>query len=169
MVTQRYNELNFKECNLEPSKYYENVIIANKEASKTQKKTVKEIENVNWQNIQKFWIPINYMTGRKSAKKVIIKGDNNEERINEWFNNFKNLLGGAHIDETNTFEPDIIYEGTLDIDSEVFTKEEYLAVKNNLIDGRYVGPDGIAPEAFKYCNFDDIILEYANRVLIDGK
>ena len=22
---------------------------------------------------------------------------------------------------------------------------------------------------FKYCNFDDIILEHANRVLIDGK
>ena len=35
MVTQRYNELYFKEYNLEPSKSYENVIIANKEASKT--------------------------------------------------------------------------------------------------------------------------------------
>ena len=36
MVTQRYNELNnVKECNLEPSKSYENVIIANKEVSKT--------------------------------------------------------------------------------------------------------------------------------------
>ena len=36
VVTQRYNELNnFKKCNSEPSKYYENVIIANKEASKT--------------------------------------------------------------------------------------------------------------------------------------
>ena len=29
------NLRNVKECNLEPSKYYENIIIANKEASKT--------------------------------------------------------------------------------------------------------------------------------------
>ena len=35
MVTVIYNELNVKECNLEPSKSYENVIIANKDASKT--------------------------------------------------------------------------------------------------------------------------------------
>ena len=35
----------------------------------------------------------------------------------------------------------------------------------NLIDGKYVGPDGIAPKAIKYRNFDDIILEHANRVL----
>ena len=55
------------------------------------------------------------------------------------------------------------------MDTEVFTKEEYLAVKNNLIDGKSVGPDGIAPKANKYCNFDDIILEHANRVLIYGK
>ena len=36
MVTQIYNEINFKECNLEPSfKSYENVIIVNKYAFKT--------------------------------------------------------------------------------------------------------------------------------------
>ena len=39
----------------------------------------------------------------------------------------------------------------------------------NLIDGKSVGPDGIAPKAIKYLNFDDIILEHANRVLIEGK
>ena len=65
-------------------------------------------------------------------------------------NHFRNLLGGVNIDETDTFEPETIFEGTLDIATEVFTKEEYLAVKNNLIDGQSVGPDGIAPEAFTY-------------------
>ena len=58
---------------------------------------------------------------------------------------------------------------TLYIDTEVFKKEEYLAVKNNLMDGKYVGPDVIAPEAIKYCKFDDIIFEHVNRLLIDGK
>ena len=38
-----------------------------------------------------------------------------------------------------------------------------------MINGKSVGPDGIAPETIKYCNFDDIIIEHANRVLIDGK
>ena len=41
--------------------------------------------------------------GRKYSKKGIIKGDNNEERINKWINNFLNLLGGSNIDETGTF------------------------------------------------------------------
>ena len=40
-------------------------------------------------------------------------------------------------------------------------------VKNNLVDGKTVGPDGVAPEAFKYCKFDDILLEYANKILLE--
>ena len=39
----------------------------------------------------------------KCGGKGIIKGDNKEERINKWFNHFRNLLGGANIDETDTF------------------------------------------------------------------
>ena len=49
------------------------------------------------------------MTERKSAKKVITKGDNSEERINKWFNNFRNLLGGENIYEIDTFEPETIF------------------------------------------------------------
>ena len=51
---------------------------------KKLKKTVKEIENTN--KIAKHatcWKIINDMTWMKSAKKGIIKGDNNEERINK--------------------------------------------------------------------------------------
>ena len=70
----------------------------------------------------KCWKLINDMTGRKYSKKGIIKGYNNEERINKWFNHFLNLLGGENIDETDTFEPEIIFEGKIDIDTEVFTK-----------------------------------------------
>ena len=44
------------------------------------KNTVKEIENANqMEKHAKFCKLINYMIGRKSAKKGIIKGDNNEE------------------------------------------------------------------------------------------
>ena len=51
---------------------------------------------------------------------------------------FINLLGGVNIDETDTFEPETIFEGTLDIDTEVFTKEEYLVVNTILIDGKSI-------------------------------
>ena len=54
------------------------------------------------------------------SQEIIIKGDNSEERINKWFNHFRNLLGGANIDETNTFKPETIFEETLEIDTEVF-------------------------------------------------
>ena len=60
-----------------------------------------------------FWKLINDMTGRKSAKKGIIKGEHNEERINKCFNHFINILGGVNIDETDTFEHATIFEGTL--------------------------------------------------------
>ena len=37
------------------------------------------------------------------------------------------------------------------------------------MDGKSVGPDGIAHEAIKYCNFDDIIHEHDNIVIINCK
>ena len=42
-------------------------------------------------------------------------------------------------------------------------------LKYNLIDGKGTGPDGIPPEVFKYTNLDDIILEFANQMLIQSK
>ena len=68
------------------------------------------------------WKLIHDITGRISAKKGIIKGDNSEVRINKWFNHFRNVLGGSNIDETDIFEPETIFEGTLDTDTAVFTQ-----------------------------------------------
>ena len=53
------------------------------------------------------------MTGRRLVNKGIIKEDNNEEKINKWFNHFRNLPVGANIDETDKFEPETIFEGTI--------------------------------------------------------
>ena len=46
-----------------------------------------------------------------------------------------------------------------------FTPEEYSKVKTNLIDSKAAGSDGIVPEILKYGNFDDIMLEFSNKIL----
>ena len=43
--------------------------------------------------------------------------------------------------------------------------KEYEAVKTKFVDGKSAGPDGIPPEIFKHCDFNDIFLHYANNVL----
>ena len=42
-------------------------------------------------------------------------------------------------------------------------KNESKNVKNEL--KKACGPDGIPPEVFKYCDLDDIMLEFANNLL----
>ena len=47
--------------------------------------------------------------------------------------------------------------------------EEYIAVKKRLTCGKAPGPDGITPEVLKYCDLDEIVLGYANNLLINGE
>ena len=71
--------------------------------------------------------------------KVIIKARNNEERITNWFD-----LGGQKSHAIDNFEPtQINNEADLQISTENFTTDEYVAVKTNLIDGKAAGPDEI--------------------------
>ena len=113
------------------------------------------------------WKLINKITGRKLSKRCIIKARNKEDRLTIWYEYFKKLLGDTH--EINNTEIKVIYPETLDISVGYFTNSEYTKVKNNLIDGKATGPDGIPPEVFKYTNLDDIILEFANQMLIQSK
>ena len=40
-------------------------------------------------------------------------------------------------------------------------------MKSKLVDGKAAGSDGIAPEAYKYCDFDNILLDDANNILLE--
>ena len=46
---------------------------------------------------------------------------------------------------------------------------EYTRIKQYLINGKASKPNLISPEILKYCNFDEIILEYANKTLLKSE
>ena len=54
----------------------------------------------------------------------------------------------------------------LSIKTGPFTVKEYQAVKRKLKEDKTLGSDGISTEALKHCDFDDIIVKYANKLLI---
>ena len=54
---------------------------------------------------------------------------------------------------------------SLGISDSPFTHEEYVKVKKSLLEGKQFGPDEIPPEVWKLCDFDDIMIGYANRLL----
>ena len=55
---------------------------------------VKQVENSDARNKHdESWKLINRITGRKTAKWGIIKGNSREERIIKWYDHFQKLLG----------------------------------------------------------------------------
>ena len=116
------------------------------------------------------WKVINQISGRKSAKKGIIKGKNKEDRINSWFQHFSQLLGSEPNIPNNDEEQEIpTIFNDVNITTGAFTMEEYLEVKRKLITGKLPGGDEIPPEVLKYCDLDAIILDYSNKLLLNGE
>ena len=56
----------------------------------------------------------------------------------------------------------------LEIKDSDFDLEELQKAKNNLCDGKTPGPDNITSEVIKKCDFNDILLEFSNRLLNDN-
>ena len=110
------------------------------------------------------WKLIDKITGRRSGKQGIIKGKTKEERITNWFNHFRNLLGKdpGDTDEDTSIEQVL---QNLSIQDGDFTSEELLKAKKTLRDGKQSGPDNIPTEVVKRCDLDSIILDFANDLL----
>ena len=116
----------------------------------------------------KCWNLKNEVSGRRSSKKGILKGKNKGERIKRWYNHFSDLLGKKPtISDDCGAQVQTIFED-LQIETGPFTKKKYLVVKKYLRLGKVSGEDGIPNELLKCCNIDDIVLEYANSLLLDG-
>ena len=78
---------------------------------------------------------------------------------NKWYKYFKNLLGKEPIIAHPNEEIRTIFNN-LDIPSGPFPMNEYHKVKA-------AGPDGIPPEVFILADIDDIILKFANNLLLN--
>ena len=77
------------------------------------------------------WKLINLITGRKTAKKGIIKAKSPEERIKKWYTHFKNLLGKEPVvegDLDENIDPIIQYGN---ISDEPFLMEECNCEEND--------------------------------------
>ena len=113
------------------------------------------------------WRVVNQITGRKKSKEGQVAGTSPEERVATWFTHFKKLLGEPPVVEDPDEEIPNIYEN-LDIKDDIFTIEEFRRVKSSLKLGKAAGPDEIPPEVFKYCDFDEICLDFCNRALLEN-
>ena len=115
------------------------------------------------------WQLINTITGRKSSKRGILKGNTKEERVNKWFEHFSNLLGKEHVLLEDPPEEDLAKVlNDIHINDDDFTLDELKVAKYNLREGNTSGPDNIRPEVLKRCDLDDILLEFANKLLNDN-
>ena len=96
----------------------------------------------------------------------MIKGKNKEERVQSWYQHFSNLLGKEPVisNDDDVIAP--VFDN-LDIKTGEFTMTEYQAVKMKLNTGKLPGGDEIPPEVLKYCGLDAIILDYANKLLLN--
>ncbi|XP_072042892.1 uncharacterized protein [Amphiura filiformis] len=106
-------------------------------------------------------------TERKASVKGQLKGDTQNERINNWFTHFKDLLGSPP--EIDGEDEDIVpVAKDLNINVAPFSQEEYAKAKCALVEGKSCGEDGIPPEVLKRCDLDGIVLEFCNNALIKG-
>ena len=115
------------------------------------------------------WKLINSITGRKSAKTGILKGNSSEDRLQKWKEYFSTLLGSEPATEGDPNEVIPMVIRNANIKSGPFSIEEYTVVKRSLTLGKAAGPDGIPPDVFKLCNLDDLTLSFANGLFQDSK
>ena len=114
------------------------------------------------------WKLINDITGRKACSTGQMKGNTQSERVTNWYNHFKGLLGSPpDIDDEEEEITPILDE--LDIKVGPFDKEEYEEAKASLVEGKSCGEDNIPPEVLKRCDLDDIVLGFCNDAFLKGK
>ena len=115
------------------------------------------------------WKAVNNVTGRKKAKEGQVSGDSPEERVETWFTSFKKLLGEPpKVDNPDEEITPVLDPEELGIDDGLFTLGEFQEVKASLKLGKAAGPDNIPPEVYKFCDFDDICLEFCNKALSEN-
>ena len=114
------------------------------------------------------WKTINDITGRKGAKEGQVKGRSQQERLNNWYQAFKNLLGNPPVVSDEDEELEEVFD-ELPIRTDSFDEVELQKAIDQLKNGKSCGADQIPGEVIKYCNINDIILHFCNAVFNTGQ
>ena len=130
---------------------------------------IAEIEiDMHNNNTGKAWSLVNKISNLKSTPSGKIKGKSPEERKSHWFDHFKNLLGSSESrSEVETEDRGPVLYDVVITDNE-FSLSEVVEAKKQVKEGKAPGEDGVMPELLKRINVDDIILKFANKLLLTG-
>ena len=133
-------------------------------------KLLAKVESANEEAKHKeSWRLINEITGPKTIKTSLIKAKDKDERKEKWLEHFRDLLGKEpNVNTDEEFKISQVFEN-LDISDNPFSMEEYETAKKMLKGGKASGTDGIAGEVLKYCEIDDILLQFINRLFLSEK
>ena len=115
------------------------------------------------------WKIVNSITNRKTCAQGKLSGKTAEERKMQWFNHFKNLLGTPIPTDENDVTDIHPVLHNLGIDDTQFTLKEVKDAMKRVCEGKAPGEDGIMPEVIKRCDVNDIILLFANKLLMEGQ
>ena len=114
------------------------------------------------------WDLINDITGRKSKPCTLVDGGSAEGRLKSWKDHFTKLLGQPPSVPDQELVIQTIHPQQ-DIKTGLFCREELAEARKQIKEGKAYGDDGIAPEILKRVDMDDLILEFCNSALVDGK
>lgn len=114
------------------------------------------------------WKLVNDITGKNSSNSGLIEGGSAEERLNNWKTHFAKLLGQPpRVPDESLPIRDM--HPPLSINTDPFSRGEFLEAKKQIVEGKACGEDGIPPEILKRVDIDEIILDFCNVALCDGK
>ena len=113
----------------------------------------------------KAWKIVNTLTNRKADHLENYQEKQQRKERNSGFEYFKNLLGTPS-EETMLKDVQSVLHNLGIMDTE-FTIDEVQDSKKQLSDGKASGEDGIMAKILKRCDIDDILLHFANKLLIN--
>ena len=161
-ASKSYRKTSTNARKLEKAQYQLAGIYLKEQAEYIQNQIDKIRDSVEDRQSRIAWQTINEVSRRKSTAKAKLKAASQQERVNLWEQNFKNLLGNP---PKITDEPITrIISKQLDIKLGPFTKEELDSVLKKIKNKKAAGLDEIPPEVWKTRQFDDILLRQCNAV-----
>ena len=113
---------------------------------------------------------ITEITKRKTTKRAFLKGRNKEKRVKNWYDCFKEPLGKpAKVTSEKETVTTILYNSDLQFKTGHFTDSEYEQVRKQMKENMAQSPNAMNPEVLKRCEMNDIIIDFANSILINNK